>query len=144
MSASTSDWSAGCTRSDLGALSFVVLRDRAGLVQVVLSEPLELAPETVVEVEGQAVAAAQAPGGVELRKPTFRILAQPEEPPPVELRRPMVKATLPTILDFAPVTLRHPRQRALFELAAASLHGFRASLDGSDSPRSQRLRLSPS
>jgi nondiscriminating aspartyl-tRNA synthetase len=81
-------------------------------VQVVLSEPLELAPETVVEVEGQAVAAAQAPGGVEVRKPTFRLLAQPEEPPPVELRRPMVKATLPTILDFAPVTLRHPRQRA--------------------------------
>jgi len=77
MSASTqlADWVHA--KRDLGALSFVVLRDRAGLVQVVLSEPLELVPETVVEVEGQAVAAAQAPGGVELRKPTFRILAQP-------------------------------------------------------------------
>jgi nondiscriminating aspartyl-tRNA synthetase len=52
---------AGCVHAkrDLGALSYVVLRDRAGLVQVVLSEPLELVPETVVEVEGQAVAAAQ-------------------------------------------------------------------------------------
>lgn len=116
-------------KRDLGALSFVVLRDRAGLVQVVLSEPLELLPETVVEVAGEAVASAQAPGGVELRKPTFRILSQPMEPPPVELRRPTLGATLPTILDFAPVTLRHPRHRAHFELAAASLHGFRAALD---------------
>ena len=116
-------------KRDLGALSFVVLRDRAGLPQVVLSEPLELLPETVVEVEGEAVASAQAPGGVEVREPTFRILSQPEEQPPVELRRPTLTATLPTILDFAPVTLRHPKQRAQFELAAASLHGFRASLD---------------
>jgi nondiscriminating aspartyl-tRNA synthetase len=116
-------------KRDLGAMSFVVLRDRAGLAQVVCSEPHELGPETVVVVEGEAVAAAQAPGGVELRDPTFRVLSQPEEQPPVELRRPTLTATLPTILDFAPVTLRHPKQRAHFELAAASLHGFRASLD---------------
>jgi nondiscriminating aspartyl-tRNA synthetase len=40
-----------------------------------------------------------------------------------------LKETLPTILDFAAVALRHPRQRAQFELAAASLYGFRRSLD---------------
>jgi nondiscriminating aspartyl-tRNA synthetase len=114
---------------DLGAVSFVVLRDRAGLAQVVLAEPRELQPETVIEVEGEAVAAAQAPGGVELRDPSFRVLSEPAQPPPVELRRPVLKEKLPTILDFAPVALRHPRQRAPFELAAASLHGFRASLD---------------
>jgi nondiscriminating aspartyl-tRNA synthetase len=116
-------------KRDLGALSFVVIRDRAGLAQVVLAEHLELVPETVLEVEGEAVAAAQAPGGVELHEPSFRVLSQPTEPPPVELRRPTLTATLPTILDFAPLTLRHPRQRAHFELAAASLHGFRAALD---------------
>src|SRR5207253_21246 len=32
-------------------------------------------------------------------------------------------------LDHAPVALRHPRQRAAFELAAASVAGFRAALD---------------
>ena len=116
-------------KRDLGAVSFVVLRDRAGLAQVVLSEPRELQPETVIEVEGEAVAAVQAPGGVELRDPCFRVLSEPAQPPPVELRRPVLKEKLPTILDFAPVALRHPRQRAPFELAAASLHGFRASLD---------------
>jgi nondiscriminating aspartyl-tRNA synthetase len=86
-------------------------------------------PETVVEVEGEAVAAAQAPAGVELRNPTFSVLSEPAEPPPLELRRPVLRETLPTILDYAAVSLRHPRRRAAFELAAASVHGFRAALD---------------
>jgi nondiscriminating aspartyl-tRNA synthetase len=117
------------SRRDLGALSFLVLRDRGGLAQIVSSEPLELAPETVIEVEGQVVAAGQAPAGVELQKPSFRVLARPVDQPPVELRRPVLKETLPTRLDFAPVALRHPRERAKFELAAASVAGFRDALD---------------
>jgi len=114
---------------ELGSLSFVVVRDRCGIAQLVLSESLALVPETVVEVEGEAVAAPQAPGGVELRDPLIRVLAEPVGPPPVELRRPVPKETLPKMLDLAPVALRHPRRRACFEIAAASLHGFRAALD---------------
>jgi nondiscriminating aspartyl-tRNA synthetase len=117
-------------KRDLGSVAFVVLRDRAGLAQVVLDEPLELQPETVVEVDGTAVAAPQAPAGFELHAPVFRVLATPATPPPVELRRQVLKETLPTLLDHAPLALRHPRQRAPFEIAAAALHGFRTVLDG--------------
>jgi nondiscriminating aspartyl-tRNA synthetase len=125
-------------RRELGAVSFLLLRDRAGLAQIVLSPSntvlqgrgaLDLPAETVVEVDGLAVAAAQAPGGVELHEPAFRVLAEPSEAPPIELRRPVLKETLPTILDLAPVALRHPRERAKFQLAAASLAGFREALD---------------
>jgi len=116
-------------RRDLGAVTFLVLRDRAGLAQIVLGEPVELTAETVVELEAIVVPAPQAPGGIELHEPAFRVLAEPAEPPPIELRRPELKETLPTILDYAPVSLRHPRRRAAFEIAAASLHGFRAALD---------------
>ena len=117
-------------RRELRNVSFVVLRDRSGLAQIVLEEPLELHAETVVEVDGTAVVARQAPGGVELRAPAFHVLARPAAPMPVELRRPELKETLPTILDHAALALRHPRLRARFEVAAASLHGFRAALDG--------------
>jgi len=119
-------------RRDLGAVSFLILRDRSGLAQIVVGEPVELAAESVVELEAIVVPAPQAPGGVELHEPTFRVLAEPAEPPPIELRRPQLKETLPTILDYAPVSLRHPRRRAAFELAAASLHGFRAALEALD------------
>src|SRR6266480_4454851 len=117
-------------KRELGSVSFAVLRDRAGLAQIVLAEQIELVPETVIEVEGNVVAAAQAPGGVELHEPSFRVLSEPAEAPPIELRRPELKETLPVQLDFAPVALRHPRVRERFRIAAAAVHGFRATLDG--------------
>lgn len=57
------------------------------------------------------------------------VLAEPEQPPPVELWRPELSLQLPVLLDLAPLTLRHPRRAALFELAAASIAGFRTTLD---------------
>src|SRR5438105_6771122 len=117
-------------KRELGSVTFVVLRDRAGLAQVVADPPVELSAETVLEVEGLAVAAEQAPGGVELREPSFRVLAEPAEPPPIELRRPVLKESLATILDHAPLAWRHPRERAKLEVTAASVAGFRSALDG--------------
>jgi nondiscriminating aspartyl-tRNA synthetase len=117
-------------KRELGSVSFAVLRDRDGLAQVVVDEPVELLPETVLEVEGEVVASEQAPGGAELHKPSFRVLSEPAEGPPVELRRPELKETLPVQLDFAPIALRHPAVRDRFRIAAAALHGFRETLDG--------------
>jgi nondiscriminating aspartyl-tRNA synthetase len=119
-------------RRELSRVTFAVLRDARGLAQIVVAGDAvaALLPETVVEVEGDAVAAPQAPGGVEIHEPVLRVLAEPADAPPVELRRPELKEQLPTLLDNAPVALRHPRKRACFELAAASVAGFRAALDG--------------
>ncbi len=120
----------------LARLTFVLLRDRAGLAQIVVDDPgaidavAQLLPETVLEVEATVAASEQAPSGVELRDPVFAVLSEPVEQPPVELRRPELKEQLPTILDHAAVALRHPRQREAFRIAAASLAGFRAALDG--------------
>src|SRR5688500_16905709 len=110
-------------RRELSRLTFLVLRDRRGLAQVVvedaatIEELAGLQPETVLELEAVVVASEQAPGGVELHEPSVRVLAAPVEPPPIELRRRELKEQLPTILDNAPVALRHPRQRAAFEIA---------------------------
>jgi nondiscriminating aspartyl-tRNA synthetase len=120
----------------LSRVLFLVIRDGTGLAQAVVDDPalrseVELvAAETVLELEGEAVAMPQAPGGIELRVQSMRVVATPVEAPPIELRRPRLKEQLPTILDHAPVALRHPRERAKHTLAAASLAGFRAALDG--------------
>jgi nondiscriminating aspartyl-tRNA synthetase len=123
----------------LARVAFVLVRDRSGIVQVVVEDPglraeLDaLAPETVLAVEGTAVLSDQAPGGVEIHGPHVEVIARPVgPPPPFELRRPELNAQLPTLLDHAAAALRHPRRRAVTKIAAASVAGFRAALDALD------------
>jgi nondiscriminating aspartyl-tRNA synthetase len=113
----------------LSRVSFLILRDRAGLAQIVVDDATELVPETVLEVEGLAVASAQAPGGVELHAPEIRVLAQPAGQPPIELHRPEPRESLPTRLDNAALALRHPVVRERFRLTARAVAAFRSTLD---------------
>jgi nondiscriminating aspartyl-tRNA synthetase len=119
-------------RRELARITFLVLRDRTGLAQVVLPAGAPVPPEeTPVRVTGVATANEQAPGGVEITEAAVEALGDPADTPAVELWRPTLEASLPVLLDHAATTWRHPVQRAKWELAASSLHGFRDSLDAS-------------
>ena len=119
----------------LSKVTFLLVRDASGIAQVVvdgegaIDQVAAISAESVVEVEGDCVAVGQAPGGVELHSPVVTVIATADAPTPVELRRPILKEQLPMLLDHAPVSLRHPRQHAAFEIAAAAIAGFRSSLD---------------
>ena len=119
----------------LKSVAFLIVRDAAGLAQVVVTDPAvraaveSLPEETVVEVVGTVVANAIAPAGVELAEPTVRPLGPPAVPPPFDLYRPALTATLPTQLDHAPAALRHPTRSAALRISAAAVAGFRAALD---------------
>lgn len=118
----------------LSAVTFVILRDGKGTAQIVVDNPSVtdlvhgLHHESVVQVDGDVVAEPQAPGGLEVRNATVTVLAPAAGPTPVDLFRPTIPAQLPTILDHAPLTLRHPRHRALAKLSAVSMAAFRATL----------------
>jgi nondiscriminating aspartyl-tRNA synthetase len=118
----------------LSSVSFLVLRDGMGTAQVVIEDEATaalldgLSAESVLAVAGEAVAEPQAPGGVEVRRASVEVISRAAEAPPFDLFRPTIKAQLPTILDHAPLALRHQRHRAIFRLAAAAMEGFRASL----------------
>lgn len=119
----------------LSRLTFLLLRDRSGIVQVVVEDPRLIAGlaglhhESVLEVEGTVLLSGQAPGGIELHEPELSVLAEATEPSPIDLRLPVLTERLPTQLDHAAVSLRHPCRRAAFELAAAAIAGYRAALD---------------
>ena len=117
-------------RRELAKITFLVVRDRTGLAQVVLPSGTPVPPEeTPVTVTGTATPNEQAPGGVEVTEATVTALGEPADTPAVELWRPTLSTGLPTLLDHAATTWRHPAQKAKWELAAASLRGFRETLD---------------
>jgi nondiscriminating aspartyl-tRNA synthetase len=117
----------------LKSVAFLILRDRSGLAQVVVSSPAlrasveALSEESVVEVVGRVAA---RPDGVEIVEPEVRVLSE-ASPPPFDLYRPGLTASLPTLLDHAAVALRHPVRQAAFRLSAAAVAGFRSTLDRS-------------
>ena len=120
----------------LGGITFVVVRDGWGIVQVVALREEELGPlaggaagvESLIAVEGLATLAERAPGGVELREPCVTLITPVTEPPPVGLNKRELKARLGTILDHAVVANRHPARRAALRLGAGVMGGFRAAL----------------
>jgi nondiscriminating aspartyl-tRNA synthetase len=137
-------------RRVLATVTFLIVRDRSGLAQVVVRDQRALqmvrgcGEETVVAVTGTATPNPAAPGGVEVTQPQITRLGEPAQTPPAELWRPALDIGLPVLLDHAAVTWRHPAQRARWELAAASLHGFRSALDGLGFTEIQTPKLVPS
>jgi nondiscriminating aspartyl-tRNA synthetase len=118
----------------LKSVTFLLLRDRSGIAQVVVGDAeararlAALPHESVLAVQGRVVAAPQAPNGVEVHDPAIEVISAPEEEPPIELFRPVMQTQLATRLDHAAVALRHPARAATQRLLGAAVHGFRDTL----------------
>src|SRR5687767_332831 len=97
----------------VGSIGFLILRDRSGLSQIVIEEAVLLEAveaffhESALCVEGEVAASSQAPSGFEIIDPAITIINAAHEPPPIDLFRPTLDAQLPTLLDYAPLSLRH-------------------------------------
>lgn len=121
----------------LGAVNFLIIRDGWGTIQAVAETEAELGPllaaeagvETVLTVEGLVKGNPQAPGGFELHELSLKIISPVTAAPPVTLSKRTIKAGLATILDHAVVTNRHPERRAILQLGAGVMAGFRSALE---------------
>jgi nondiscriminating aspartyl-tRNA synthetase len=118
----------------LKSVAFLILRDAAGLTQVVAGPSDRaaveaLTEESVVEVTAEVTANTAAPAGVELTSPSVRVLSAVAVQLPFDVHRPALTATLPTQLDHAALALRHPSRATALRVAAAATAGFRAALE---------------
>ncbi|WP_041230971.1 aspartate--tRNA(Asn) ligase [Deinococcus peraridilitoris] len=120
------------TRRDLGGVQFLVLRDRSGIAQVVLSGAHLPLPESSVEVVGKVVRQAKAPGGFEVQAADLHILSAATEPPPVELPKVEWNANPETLLDYRYVTIRGLKDRAALKVQAVLVNAFREALLAQD------------
>ena len=117
--------------------AFVILRTARETVQCVYSEefssyrmPQELKEECAVKVTGKVVAGETREGTkrYELQIHDVEILSHPAAISPVVITKKQVQCDLNTNLDYRPVTLRNPRERAIFKLQEGIQRGFREFL----------------
>lgn len=130
----------------MGDVNFLLVRDRSGLAQAVTSSedlaPLEgLQSESVIQVEGEVVAAPNAPGGYELYHNTIKVITPVTAPLPFTLNKNRIRANQPTFLDHAVIGHRHLTKRAILRLAAGVMRGFRETLHAWDFVEIQTPKL---
>ncbi len=121
---------------DLGGIVFVIVRDRAGRLQVTLSEdelPADqveragsLSRESVVRVSGDARPEDRAPTGVELVPEEIEVIAEADPQLPLDPTG-KVDAELPTRLDNRTLDLRKDSVKAIFEIRSTVLEAVRAA-----------------
>lgn len=117
----------------LGGLNFINLRDRSGLVQMVVEDKTEVEKlrglhiGTVLKVTGKAVKEDRAPGGAELHDPKIEVLVPVTEEPPIEIDKPIdhKPENQDTLFDHRPVSLRNLNETALFRIRSTITKGLR-------------------
>lgn len=113
---------------DLGGLSFFLIRDRTGIIQMtvpkkkvspgVLAVTGEISRESVVRVQGKVKAINKAPGGREIVPDELEIISIAESPLPLDVAE-KVPAELDTRIDSRFLDARKPRVRAIFAIRSA-------------------------
>ena len=96
-----------------GKLTFLLLRDRSGLCQIVIenkeefSKVASLQPGSILRVEGMVSASREASLKVELIHPSILVEHPIHEVPPIEYYKPEIHSDLEFVLDHRPTALRN-------------------------------------
>jgi nondiscriminating aspartyl-tRNA synthetase len=109
---------------DLGGVSFVVLRDRSGSVQLVFDTRPSVTLESVIRVLGTVAANEKAPGGLEVRVTSLEVLSAAEADLPFPVNQDPGKTSLEAILDNRMISLRNPAILSIFRVQATILRCF--------------------
>lgn len=115
---------------------FLILRLPNYLVQVVLNHattgpgPHKIPVESTVRVDGTIKTVtlkdkALNPRGVEIEATAVEIISVPAvEAVPLDTTKRELNAAFDTVLDLRPLSLRHPKQRAIFRIQSAVFDHF--------------------
>jgi nondiscriminating aspartyl-tRNA synthetase len=117
----------------LGGLTFINIRDRGGLAQVVLDNKDEVEKlrgmqiGTVLSVDGMVVEEPRAPGGAELHEASLTVMVPVTDEPPVEIDKPISHKPehLDTLFEYRVISLRNIQERAIFKVQSAITRALR-------------------
>jgi nondiscriminating aspartyl-tRNA synthetase len=109
---------------ELGGISFVLLRDRTGMVQLVYEGKVGFTQESVLSVEGTVRKNEKAPGGLEIHAEHTEVLAQAHTDLPIPVNQEPEKLSLEALLDNRMISIRIPKIRSIFKVQSTILKGF--------------------
>ncbi|PIZ63282.1 aspartate--tRNA(Asn) ligase [Candidatus Saccharibacteria bacterium CG_4_10_14_0_2_um_filter_52_9] len=117
----------------LGGLTFINVRDRGGLVQVVIDNKAEveklrgLQIGTVLAVDGKVTEEPRALGGAELHDAKLTVLVSVEAEPPIEIDKPLSHKpdNLDTLFEYRPIGLRNLQEATVFKVQSAITQALR-------------------
>ena len=120
----------------LGGLTFIMVRDRRGLTQVVVKDKDEverlrgMQVGTVVRVTGTSVEEQRAPGGAELHEATLEVLVPVTDEPPIEIDKPIQHKAenLDTLFEYRALNLRNLQEQKIFRIRADLVRYIREHL----------------
>ncbi len=122
-------------RRDHGKISFLDLRDRTGLIQLVcLKSPSDIKNQDVCLVEGVVQKRLEKNINSNIDSGTVEILVEKitkisnAQELPFDMGGPDLNLELPTLLDWRSLTLRHPKVMAIFKVQEIVLQTFRSCL----------------
>lgn len=114
----------------MGKLAFLLVRDRTGLIQVVIENKDELQkvsslqPGSILSIQGQVVA-SNSTYKAEIVDPKITVENPITEVPPIEYYKPELHSDLEFILDNRPIALRNRQIAAVFKIQAEIAHAYR-------------------
>lgn len=118
----------------MSQFAFVLLRCKREILQCVYSEEFSAFPlhvlmeESCVFIKAKVVKEERAKSGVELHLLEVKVLSTAKEESPVVIHNKVLDASLETILNYRPITLRNEKERAIFKLQEGIVRGFREFL----------------
>jgi nondiscriminating aspartyl-tRNA synthetase len=135
----------------LGGLNFIVIRDRSGLVQIVVDKDEEveklrgLQIGTILSVKGQVVEEQRAPGGAELHGPQITVDVPVTDESPIEIDKPLSHKpeNLDTLFDNRVIGLRSLQEQAVFKIQANVEEAIRQYLFSQDFTQFNSPKLLP-
>ncbi|HSW74496.1 MAG TPA: aspartate--tRNA(Asn) ligase [Candidatus Saccharimonadales bacterium] len=124
----------------LGGLTFINVRDRSGLTQVVIKNKDEVEKlrgmqiGSVLKIDGMVTEEPRAPGGVELHDVTVAVEVPVTEEPPIEIDKPLSHKpeNLDTLFEQRVIGLRNLQETKIFKIRSEILRYIREFLYAQD------------
>lgn len=112
----------------MGNISFVILQDYTGTIQVVFEKAIKAKIGDAVEISGTVKAEKRAKCGLEVAGHDLTIVSANIEELPYDFASKNLNLQLTTLLDLRPLSLRHPKVQAIFKLYDLLLEGYEKAM----------------